>query len=887
MTHELTVLIGPPAVAATMVDVLSDWSASGIVDPVVVVDESALRPGDFRIPAHVIVGGISEATSMQSYLADRVGFTRARVVAVGRLRATAESPSAGIATLVVGELRRTLPSVSIVQAQVIGATLLGGQLPAEVAWLGWHNIVVAPEDSLAPGAGVERLASDANRGLLDTHLLTSVCTVAGAWAHAQGSPLDDLQPLPGNQVTLFRSFTRLLSAHRVEDELLSRLTSVDGGYPLPQVGSEQAWAVEDELAAARTMSGQLLAKHHYVLPHQRVIPPRAAAKDLGVIDAFKMLWGFLWAALRNAPRAWVEAVVHRTAARIAGTAQRAVFGADDAEYEIVVRGVRGDGTPASWADIDQSTAALSSRIGPAGSAQAAGIDLSAFWKDFVGGALTLLDGETRTPELPAVAVGAHRGIVTNPARVVPDPRDVFEPTGAVAANVKGWRVEPADQIQARALEGELERVAHTNTMLRTAATEDRTRVQEWRAHAERSYTGQVGTELGRAVVSTRREVTELAEQLAAADRAMELPDDIEGSQRAVARKLRWIFFGALVAVVATVVVVLLDVLAPLIGVIVSAVVLVVWLVTSVVVFMNGQRRLFALLHARKELAGRAEVLREFLVAAIADLRRLVRAYRQYIEWSRALGTFVAAPNGRLAEEQQEDIALGAGLPRSIAFGEVQPEQAVLDDVAARLRNEILKVGWLSASWDAFLADVPEQLGPRAYEIREQPDAIWVDQGSSDRSILTAWSRCVADRGVAAGAVQDLRERVRATLVAHPAGLVEQLSASIRTRGTTGELRTVSYREFIAGLRDLSGVQHVFDQSVFTHLGAAGEPWRIDPSSTWSASGAADLGGSVVVAQRSRGIAMTDLVFAAAPRAVGSDADRQSDLPPPPPQHPVM
>ncbi|KRB75808.1 hypothetical protein ASE01_12155 [Nocardioides sp. Root190] len=882
MPNELSVLVVAGDVAGAAIDVLTDWSASGIVDPILVVDETSLRPKDFRVPAHLIVEGRSYATSMQSYLADQVGIDLVRLVALGRVRVTSSMASAEVASEVLKQLQQTLPGARTLQAQVIGTSHQGETLPATSAWLGWHNIVVAPEDSLAPGSGVERLASDAPAGLLDTHLLTSVCTIAGAWAHADGSPLDDDPPLPGNQVTLFRSFTRLLSAQQVENELLGRIISVADGYPLPMVGNERAWAVEDQGAAAQAMADQLLTKHHYVMPQPRVLPPREPVKVLGFWEAFRLLWGFLWSALVNAPRRWVESTVHRFSTGMAALAQRTVFGTDDSEYEVVVRGIRSDGTPASWADIDQMSAVLASRIGPSGSTQTAGTDLSALWRDFAGGAMTLLDGESRSPELPPIAVGAHRGIVTTPGMVVPDPRDLMEPSGAVGANIRGWKVEPADLIQAHALEAELQRVAHGNTMLRTAATADRERLQTWRARVERSYTGRVGHRLGRAVVDTREEVMSLAQQLAGANSALELPNDIEERQRRVATKLRWILLGALVAVAVTVTVIVLNVIGPIVGTAIATAIVLIWVLSSVVVFMRGQQELFQLLNARKDLGRRAEILQEFLGAAVGDLRRLVRAYRQYLDWTRALGTFVAAPNGVLSDVRQQGVALGAGLPRSIAFGEVQPDPAVLDDVAARLRNEILKAGWLSASWESFLADVPEQLGTRAYEVRENPDAIWVDQGSSDRSLLSAWSGAVDARGVAAGSVDGLRQRVRTTLAVHPAGLVEQLSATIRTRSTSGTIELVSYRQFIAGLRDIRDDNHVFDQSVFTDIGAAGEPWRIAPGSTWTATGAADLGGSVVVAQRSRAISVEDLVFGAEVEVILPQKDESS-----PPGHPVM
>jgi hypothetical protein len=497
--------------------------------------------------------------------------------------------------------------------------------------------------------------------------------------------------------------------------------------------------------------------------------------------------------------------------------------------------------------------------------------------------MTLLDGETRVAELPAVAVGAHRGVIANPSTVVPPAASVFEPSGAVAANVRGWRVEPADQISAHGLAGELKRVADDSPMLRAAAVEDSVRLDKWRATFERTYTGQVGYRVGGAVVGTRQEIAGLVRQLEEARRAIELPDDIDRTQRSLASRLRWILFGSLLGVVVVGALIGLGILGVAIGAGLIVAIVIGWLVGSVAAFISGQRKLFAMLHERQEMLSRCQLLEEHLAAALVDLRRLIRVYRQYLDWTRVLGVFTAAPYGRMTAADAAAVPLGAGLPRCIAFGQVEPQPGVLDEVAARLRNEVFKVGWLTAGWQAFLEDVPSGLGTRVFEVREQPNALWVDHGSSDRSLLSAWSRAVAERGPSAGALATLRAQVADTLERHPSGLVEQLSATIRTRASSGAPAVVSYQQFIAGLRAQPGERYVFDQAVFTNL-AGGQPWIVD--STWVGAGGARLGGSVVVAQRSSGLPPTDLsITAGGPGPLPGPG--QAPEPPSQPGPPVM
>ena len=105
---------------------------------------------------------------------------------------------------------------------------------------------------------------------------------------------------------------------------------------------------------------------------------------------------------------------------------------------------------------------------------------------------------------------------------------------------------------------------------------------------------------------------------------------------------------------------------------------------------------------------------------------------------------------------------------------------------------------------------------------------------------------------------------------HPSALVAQLSSAIKTLRTSGEMATVSYQDFIAGLLNLDGISYSFDQAVFTDLGVAGQPELV--ARTWSAAGSTELGGTVVVAQQSRGFLPSDL------RIVEVSSEQNSDYP---------
>ena len=858
-SSDLVILAARRTTAVQVLDVLRDWSTLGLLAPVHVVDMDSVRPGELLVPALVLEGGRTRPVVLQEECANRSRTDLVRVVALTEVGRTVAGVTDGEALALLNAVRSSLPAVEIVPLHVIGLSLQAAHVPDDIGWLGWHNVAIAPENSLAPTQGASPIVYDPSDPVRLTHLVAAVASLVGLWASEPSGALDRRPVAPGRSIVAARAFSRHLSADAVETELLSRLASVELGYPVPMHEGSATWVVQDELGAASDMADALLDKHAYVLPRPRRMPTRSAPKKIGALEALKMLFAFLWQAIRNAPRAFLDGAIHRVSARTAAFVTGTVFGGGDAEYTVVVNGIRADGTPASWPEIDEALEATASRTGVATTALS-NADLSPFWHDYVGAGLTLLDAGKRSGELLPRVDGARRGIVTTATKVAPDPSEVFSPPEAVAAYIKDHTVAASDVLAARALDARLASIAQEYPHEATQVNNARSQLKEWFGERERSYTGRVGLRLARAITDTRDEVARLAQTLRSAQEASDVPAAIEEQQRKLALALKMVLGGALLVAAAAVLVFFLGVFGILILIGVLAFTVVGWLVTSLVMFIRGQRDLFALLHQRSELASQIELLRRQLTEAIDDVRRLSRTYRQYLDWTKAFGRFVQAPLGNPVRRSDSEVLLGSGLPRNHRFGSARPEELVLDETAARMRKDLFNVGWASPAWEAFLHDVPQEIGQDAFRIREDPDLLWSDPGVTRTSMLTSWADQVSRRTDWKGATDGLQLRVSELLSGPGADLAPKLLANVQTRSSlSGSTESVTYENFINRLDSeaaVTGAHQSFDRAMFSDTAQGSEPWAV--ADTVMRSSSANLGRTIVVTQLSHGFNAYDM-----------------------------
>ena len=671
---------------------------------------------------------------------------------------------------------------------------------------GWHNLALSPEDALSPRGGSAPLHRHPDDPRWLFQVVGTCASLLGLWRGQTGGPLDDEMALPGAQVMPVRAFSRSLSAGSVERELEARLIAVNEHYPVPRVDSSTAVAAEDEVASATGMADSVIDKHaESVMPRARTSPPPVAPTEIKLLQALGMFFRFLWDALRNAPRRMADAFVREASTQVAGAAQRIVFGGNDSGFAVVVKGVRADGSLASWGEVESGLESVMQRTAP-GSELGTPPQAPGLWRDFVDAGMTLLDAGSRSADLAPRTHGASRAVLTSTDRVAPPPGQAFTLPPNLAAHLTGWTIEVADDIAGGLLQQRLEELKRTTPHLAHELGAEQHRLAQWRSRATSSYVGRIGARMGEAFRDLVAEVQGLTARLASLREAPDSLDQIAEDQDRLGRRLRWLTVAGVVAVIGLAVLVGLGILGLLIGTALVLASLVGWLVAGTIMFLRTQKRLFAMLHASRQSASDLETTQGHLTEALEDMRRLSRAYRQYLDWARAFGAFVNAPLGRPAEEETQDLFVGEGLPRAVSMGVAVPDVDSIDEVCNRWRPRLFEAGWLSECWEEFIADVPVSLGDARYQIASTPEILWHDTNLDGRgSILTRWSAVVAENARDRPMSERFRKRVQ-ELVSQDDESRATLLATVSTVDShSGAEQHTTRTEFLSGFESADGL----------------------------------------------------------------------------------
>lgn len=856
---EVTVLLARRATSVRLVDVLRDWSSLDLVNPVHVIDLDAAAAADVHLPSLLIDRGRVRAVSLQDELAEMGSVDRVRVCAVGEAADVYVSPTLEECTRIGSVITSAAAGAQLTKVRAVGVAVKAAAPTGRLAWHGWHNLVIAPENSAGPSSAIAPVVLGEGADVVRrTHLAASLVSLLGLWSGQKVCPFDERPLMPGELLTASRSFVRHLSAGEVEDDLLGVLTDVSHGYPVPLYDGRSTWVVEDEVFAASQMVNELFARHPEMGRRPRPEPVAASGQRIGFWQAFGLLFRFLGAALRNAPRRFLDYVAQRGSIAAAGLAQSVVFGSSTSEYTVIVNGVCADGMPSSWEDIDRAASRVTDRLGSART-RAVAADFSSFWRDFVSAGLTLLDAGTRVPELPPRMEGGNRAVISTAARVSPDSRVGFEPLPIVApfCDIDASAV---DVLAARDLYRRLGQAKDSHPHAALEIGRDQERLKGWGQENERSYVGGVGGRIAEELRAARDELGDIVRRLEAARTAMEMPSEIENDQKRLSSRLRLaclllalglVGTGALVAGPATWVE----------GLVLALLMLLTWLVVSTVVFMRGQKRLFALIHERERNESQVRTLTEHLHGALEDIRRLARGYRQFLDWGQAFGQFVHQPLGGAPQRTQSNRLIGTGLPRNVRFGRVQPQRAVIEEVAVRLRRELFSVGWAGQAWEDYLADLPPELGADRYRLSDDMTLLWVDPGAADRSLLSAWSRAVCSRPTPDSPTAMLQHRVDEALARPGADYTSRLLAQVRTRSvTSGAEETLDHSTFLGQLEgpdaDLAGASP-FTRDFFAPVPETQNPWTVE--AVLAPAAARGLTKTLVLTQLSRAFHPYDLV----------------------------
>ncbi|BCN58340.1 magnesium transporter [Prescottella equi] len=866
----LTVILGSGGVSEGVRDVLTDLSAAGLISPFLWVEQT----GDASVvgadDAIEVVGGVERSVRLQDVLASRV---------LDRVRVCVVVPAAAGSVPVGSAFERAvaeLVSSNSGGAQVTRMRLLlhrpGDDVSAATVWApaGWHNLVVAPEDSRGPGMGHRTLQSTADPIDLGRHTAPVLASVAGLWVDVEHAPLDDLPVLPGNALRVVRSYYRRLDTSGAEDELRRRVLDFGGQLPLPS-GTGASVVYANDVASATSRMAQLVwSRHRHLLEGRRVAPPPVAPRqEIGLGEAIRVFLSFLGAVIRNAPAALFARVVKTLSSTVASRTENALFGAESA-YKLVVNGVDADGRPAGWSEYEVASKRIAAKLdaaaGRAPAAQSATADLSDLWRDFRRGALTLADAGERSPDLPPVQVGAHAAVLRSATDVVPGPADRFtEIPGIVSATIDVHAVDAADVLgisefseKLSALEADptlgLE-VRRTNAALRT-----------WADRLGQSYAVAFGGILAQRLSTTLGEVRSLVERIEGAAPPEDLVEVTARRHRKLVRKVQALTLGFAVVAVIAGVLAGADVVSWWTGGTVIALSLLGWCGTVARAFMSEQQQLQRLLAEQEAAAVARETDQENLRAALRDVECQSAAYRQYLSWSRALGAFLANPLGASADARPAGRTVEWGLPLSVVVASSSPEPEQVERLAEQLRHDLLGIGWLSDQWDTLVSNAAGELGASGRDLRRNPALLTEQPGVGSGSALDEWSALLHEGRAEAGGAAVLWERARTELALSGGELPGRIAGVVEFH-EDGVVRRGSLGEFLAGVGtdSVSEDRSFFDRSIFTDLASTKGLTAVEISASDTAP--AGLGLVAVTTQFTEGIVEEDLRL----RAVGPDS----------------
>lgn len=810
----VTVFLAAGGPADGVLDVLCDLSAVGLLEPFLWVP-AAERPGDELAALRVAAGRRTGTTVAAALSGARV--ERVRLAVVVPVLTGAPGVSVAAEQVLVAAVESVVGNAELVRLRCLLTRPGAGVGAGAVAREGWHNLLVVPEDADGPGRGLLVLPAAADAVELGRHAAPALAALTGLWSGVPEAPLDAEAVLPGETVRAVRTFFRRLDAVRVEEDLRAALLAMDHGLPVPRQHGAPVVQVADVGLATSGMADALWTKHAAVLRGPRESVPAEVTTPLGAGAALRMLFGFLGAALRNAPGRWYSATVNRVSSSVAGAVHGAVFGSAPASYTVVVNGVTPKGLPVGWRDIGTATDELSQVLATPGEPRAheAQADLGPLWQDFVAGALTLADAGERVDVMPPVLVGGSRGVVGTAADCAPAHEDRFaQVPGPVAAAVQLTEVSASDVLGTNVLQRRLEQ-AQSDQAVGMDAGRTLQALGAWRAQHQRSYTVQVGTTLGRALLGTAGEIQGLLARIRDAATAGDDDPAAAARQRRIALLMQ--VFTATFVVVLAVLGVLLGLGALGIGLVavLAAGALLLWLLGLGITFVRGQRELFRELARRRTAVSEAEVARVNLRHALRDAARLHDAYAQYLSWSSVLGSVLRAPFGPPAPRTPAAPRIGSGLPRAARVGVAVPDGQTLAATTAVLRGEVFRVGWLTRAWESTLAEAGARLGHEAYEVAQTPRLLYGRPGEGTRSELTDWAALLRRDGVGTRGGDELWAHTLAQLARTQPRLAADLLSGIEVAGPTGTTR-VDLAEFLAGVDGVSvpaGAQR-FDSAVF-------------------------------------------------------------------------
>jgi hypothetical protein len=857
----LVLLVAPPGPLGGVRDILQDWSALGLVSPFIWIGRLD-KPTTGRTPAVWIDAGESALVTLDQVLSKR-RYDRIRVcVLVPALRGVA--PVTEAFEDHVAQLAADASGSRVDQIRCTIVRPRSGPGAGTIARPQWHNLVVSPEDNQGPNWGRQVLDPSLDAVDIGPHAAAVVCGVSGLWSSITKSPFDDEVPYSGQTVRVARSFFRQLEAVDVERRVRRGMMSMVDGFPKPSQNAARSSYAKDVDAAVNSTAHALWNLHEDVLSSGELKPAAPEVQRIGPMEAIMMFLRFFGSTIIHGPSRWWNAVKNELAGALAAGVQRSVFTDQPVDYEVVVRGVGANDEPADWREVADATGRLGEIMtSRSGLRPLPGrTPLPTLWRDFIGAALTLADGGDHVQAIRYLRQGSERVVLRHPADVAPGVEAAFSEAPAdVKAAAGGMELRPTDVLAVDAARRRLKAHGEPSGIDGESTRRSLAQLGAWWDRHARSFTVRVGDRLGKAVTSNANDVRELLAALENATLEPERFSDLERRQRTLTI-IMWILLALIVVSVGLITYLGINDLITTTRAVLSGIGAVAgWFLLTGVAFAIQQRNLFAALNRRRQATAQAIVDRQNLEVRMQDLRRTSQAYGEFLEWSRIVGVLVNRPFGDRPDEDAPRVMVGDGMPACASIGVARPNDVVVEEAVQWLRHDRYRFGWLGRAWESLLADAPNRLGPKARELRSDPDKMYAEPSGPD-DLLSRWAEILDSEGVGGAAADWLWQEALEALKSSP--LADSLIADVATAGGGYQPLT----EFLADIGCDDVDSRTFDTEVFSiRAQIAG---RHAVHSTWTADAERPgLGRAAVMVQLSAGLPLWDLAW-------GTEKDQETD-----------
>lgn len=608
---------------------------------------------------------------------------------------------------------------------------------------GWHDFMVSPESTKAP-------QHTAVPWWTQPQEIPGACAFAlamygGIIAANPVSPLDSLPDDVSDDVIVTRHFYREADMSQIEEELRQAVLDInvppvprrlDQGQVIQPFPDPLQWSAYLADKWAENSSGLLLTERQQL--------PQNASERIGAWQVLKAFFSFLFTSLIGAPGRWLDRMILKTKAAIAGTVSRVVFG-DAQPVNVLVAGVDAQGRPVQLEDLRLAASTLRDSLQQAGLTPPVSHErsLASLWTDFHNGICAMLDGSGNA------SLGLTTGdyYMNDWNAVVPlDPQQsTFTIEHHSQFVPSGTRIECWQAMEAAAVVEALEKAATHEPQAMAKRQQDALRLTQWQQENSLRFIPRIGmhlADISKRLRSEREYYLQAIQQLTQESSEQ----DFKNKQRKLARLMRILVAVLGLGIGAIALIYFFGWMSTMIMFIVSLVWLLIWLISTIIAFYRGQREVFAMLMTRSTSDDTLRVYTENLARVLDDTEALATAQRQLDHWASLMREFLRDPLHSMKEDHADNTKAD-NLPKGMRVEKMTAPQDAINKAAAHLRAQIFTQGWVTRAWEATEAAKVEFFSPDQVHINKNLPFVMEADTCTESSPLNRWVVGVCTQGM--------------------------------------------------------------------------------------------------------------------------------------------